>query len=68
MNEPPDTFDSGTPSEAALRDRAVDLSYDVLGREDRRAVTRFAEEFRHFWQRGYSAGSTRTARRLSAYR
>jgi hypothetical protein len=68
MNETLDPVDSGTPKEAVLRDHAAELSYAVLGREDPEIVARCVKEFRHFWQRGYSAGIVRTARRLGTYR
>jgi hypothetical protein len=67
MNKPSDTADSGTPKEAVLRDHAAELSRAVLGREDPEIVARCVTEFRHFWQKGYSAGALRTARRLQVY-
>ena len=68
MNKTRDPGDSGTPKEAMLHDRAAELSLAVLGHKDPAVVARCVKAFRRVWQRGYTAGANRTARRLGVYR
>ena len=49
------TFATGNPNPITVHNHAFDLAYDVLGRDDPKAVALIQSALKRSWQRGWVA-------------
>jgi len=56
------TFDAGNPNPITVHNHAFDLAYDVLGRDDPKAVALIEIALKQAWQRGWVAHDGRKRR------
>jgi len=54
--------DTGNPNPTTVRNHAFDLAYDVLGRDDPKAVALIEIALKQAWQRGWVAHDGRKRR------